>query len=133
MNLGAERDPNIGLQQDGATFTIPREPVRRRIHGIETFNVLRGGEYFFLPSLPALRWLADLGSPEPSAASCNDQRREFMTGFDYDVLIIGSGFGIPKTQWDLPGFLWFPGAELYGVQVPERSTLLVSRRGRPQP
>ena len=65
-----------------------------------------------------------------------------MTGFDYDVLIIGSGFGgsvaalraaekgyrvgvmesgrrwadqdIPKTQ--SPGFLWFPGAELYGIQ-----------------
>ena len=63
-----------------------------------------------------------------------------MAGFDYDVLIIGSGFGgsvaafraaekgyrvgvmesgrrwndedIPKTHWDLPGFLWFPGAEL---------------------
>jgi len=59
MSLGSERDPNVGLQQDGATFTIPREPVRRRIHGIETFNVLRGGEYFFLSSLSALRWLAD--------------------------------------------------------------------------
>ena len=58
MSLGTERDPNVGLQQDGATFTIPRDPVRRRIHGIETFNVLRGGEYFFLPSLSALRWLA---------------------------------------------------------------------------
>jgi hypothetical protein len=34
--------------------------VRRRIHGIETFNALRGGEYFFLPSLTALRWIADL-------------------------------------------------------------------------
>jgi Dyp-type peroxidase family len=60
MSLGTERDPNVGLQQDGATFTIPRDPVRRRIHGIETFNVLRGGEYFFLPSLSALSWLADL-------------------------------------------------------------------------
>ena len=67
-----------------------------------------------------------------------------MASFDYDVLIIGSGFGgsvaalraaekgyrvgvmesgrrwndedMPKTQWDLPGFLWFPGAELYGIQ-----------------
>lgn len=55
--LGEERDPNVGLQEDGATFTIPRQPVRRRIHGIETFNVLRGGEYFFLPSLTALSWL----------------------------------------------------------------------------
>jgi Dyp-type peroxidase family len=57
MSLGEERDPNIGLQEDGATFTIPKEPVRRRIHGIETFNVLRGGEYFFMPSLSALRWI----------------------------------------------------------------------------
>ncbi|MEV4262515.1 peroxidase [Kribbella sp. NPDC049584] len=57
MSLGDERDPNVGVQQPGATFTIPRDPVRRRIHGIETFNVLRGGEYFFLPSLSALRWL----------------------------------------------------------------------------
>ena len=60
MRLGDERDPNVGLQEDGATFTIPQEPVRRRIHGIQTFNVLRGGEYFFLPSLSALRWLGDL-------------------------------------------------------------------------
>jgi hypothetical protein len=34
-------------------------PVRRRVHGIETFNVLRGGEYFFLPSLSAMRWLGE--------------------------------------------------------------------------
>ena len=61
IGAGDERDPIIGLQEDGATFTIPREPVRRRIHGIETFNVLRGGEYFFMPSLSALRWLGELG------------------------------------------------------------------------
>jgi hypothetical protein len=60
MSLGDERDPNVGLQEDGATFTIPAEPVRRRIHGIPTFNVLRGGEYFFMPSLSALRWIGDL-------------------------------------------------------------------------
>jgi Dyp-type peroxidase family len=62
MRLGDERDPNVGVQEDGATFTIPESPVRRRIHGIETFNVLRGGEYFFLPSLSALGWLGDLTS-----------------------------------------------------------------------
>src|SRR6188472_3342692 len=67
-----------------------------------------------------------------------------MARFDYDVVIIGSGFGgsvaalraaekgytvgvmeagrrwrdedIPKTQWNLPHFLWFPAAELYGIQ-----------------
>ena len=57
MGLGEERDPTIGLQEDGAAFTIPSKPVRRRIHGIETFNQLRGGEYFFMPSLSALHWL----------------------------------------------------------------------------
>ncbi len=62
MNLGNERDPTVGLQEDGATFTIPKEPVRRRIHGIETFNVLRGGEYLFMPSLSALNWLAGLNA-----------------------------------------------------------------------
>ncbi len=58
--LGDERDPLLGLQEGAATFTIPKDPVRRRVHGIQTFNVLRGGEYFFMPSLSALKWLADL-------------------------------------------------------------------------
>jgi Dyp-type peroxidase family len=61
IGAGNERDPIIGLQQEGATFTIPKEPVRHRVHGIGTFNVLRGGEYFFMPSISALQWLANLG------------------------------------------------------------------------
>ena len=62
IGVGHERDPIIGLQDDGAVFTIPSTPARHRIHGIETFNVLRGGEYMFIPSLTALKWLADLKS-----------------------------------------------------------------------
>ena len=60
IRAGNERDPIVGLQEDSATFTIPKAPVRRRVHGIETFNVLRGGEYFFMPSLSALKWIAEL-------------------------------------------------------------------------
>jgi Dyp-type peroxidase family len=60
IGIGSERDPIIGQQEDGAKFTIPRYPVRRLVHGIETFNVLRGGEYFFMPSISALNWLANL-------------------------------------------------------------------------
>src|SRR6266404_411553 len=62
MNLGNERDPIVGLQEEGAPFTIPKEPVRHRIQGIETFNVLRGGEYLFMPSLSALNWLVGLNA-----------------------------------------------------------------------
>jgi deferrochelatase/peroxidase EfeB len=58
--LGEERDPIVSLQEEGGTFTIPKAQVRRRIHGIQTFNVLRGGEYMFMPSLSALKWLTDL-------------------------------------------------------------------------
>jgi len=63
MGLNQERDPTIGLQEDlGGIFTIPKHPVRHRIHGIETFNVLRGGEYLFMPSLSGLSWFAELDS-----------------------------------------------------------------------
>lgn len=43
-----------------ATFTMPAEPVRRRITGIPSFVSVRGGAYFFLPGLRALRYLATL-------------------------------------------------------------------------
>lgn len=60
IGIGDERDPIIGLQKESATFTIPKDPVRRLVRGMETFNVLRGGEYFFMPSLSALKWLSEL-------------------------------------------------------------------------
>lgn len=60
LNLGDDRDPIVGRQVDGATFTIPQRPVRRRVRDIETFNVLRGGEYFFMPSISALKWIGEL-------------------------------------------------------------------------
>jgi hypothetical protein len=28
------------------------------VSGIQSFNTLLGGEYFFMPSLSAIRWLA---------------------------------------------------------------------------
>ena len=59
---------NFADGQTSATFTIPKAPVRRRVHGIDTFNVLRGGEYFFMPSLSALRWIGSLAE-SPQRAS----------------------------------------------------------------
>lgn len=42
----------------GRTFRIPARPVRRRVTEIPTFVTVRGGGYFFLPGIRALRYLA---------------------------------------------------------------------------
>ncbi|GAA2332475.1 hypothetical protein [Dactylosporangium salmoneum] len=55
------RDPIAGRHRpEHDAYTIPRRPVRRRLHGLPQFVVTRGGEYGFMPGLRALRWLADL-------------------------------------------------------------------------
>ncbi len=61
IDLGEERDPVVGLHPEPGTFTIPADPVRRRVEGVTTFNHLRGGEYMFMPSLSALRWIGEGG------------------------------------------------------------------------
>lgn len=51
-----ETDPLIGPK---GTMTIPEDPLRRIID-VETFVQMAGGEYFFLPSMPALDYLGAL-------------------------------------------------------------------------
>ncbi len=51
-----ETDPLIGPK---GTMTIPEDPLRRIVQ-VESFVQMAGGEYFFLPSMPALRYLAAL-------------------------------------------------------------------------
>ena len=63
IDLGAERDPVVGLHDETDSFTIPQSPARRRVSGVTTFNRLRGGEYLFMPSLTALRWIGECGRP----------------------------------------------------------------------
>jgi Dyp-type peroxidase family len=56
--LGNERDPLIGTQDGTLEFKIPKRPIKKRITGIPAFTTVRGGAYFFLPGLTALRYLA---------------------------------------------------------------------------
>jgi deferrochelatase/peroxidase EfeB len=51
-----ETDPLVGPK---GQFTIPEQPLRRTIT-VETFVQSAGGEYFFLPSIPAIKYLATL-------------------------------------------------------------------------
>ncbi|MFI6642238.1 GMC family oxidoreductase N-terminal domain-containing protein [Streptomyces sp. NPDC050504] len=76
--------------------------------------------------------------PAPDASSADD------SAYDYDVIVVGSGFGgsvsalrltekgyrvgvleagrrftratLPKTSWDLKSYLWAPALGLYGIQ-----------------
>ena len=56
-----ERDPIIGNQDGTLEYKIPKRPIRKTITGLPAFTTVRGGAYFFLPGLKALRYLASLG------------------------------------------------------------------------
>ncbi|MEX2401099.1 MAG: hypothetical protein WD423_10035 [Rhodothermales bacterium] len=59
--LYTDADPLLGNHDaSDTTFTMQREPVRERITGMKRFVEVRGGAYFFLPGLRALRYLATL-------------------------------------------------------------------------
>ncbi|TGS09649.1 peroxidase [Mesorhizobium sp. M2E.F.Ca.ET.209.01.1.1] len=62
--LGNERDPIIGNQDGTLEFKIPKRPIRKKITGLPAFTTVRGGAYFFLPGIRALKWLATNGTPQ---------------------------------------------------------------------
>lgn len=55
-----DRDPIIGNNDATGHVTIEQNAVRERVHDVPRFVNVLGGEYFFLPSLTALRYLANL-------------------------------------------------------------------------
>ncbi|MEU6587388.1 peroxidase [Nocardia sp. NPDC046763] len=65
--LGNERDPIIGNQDGTLEFKIPKRPIRKTITGIPALTTVRGGAYFFLPGLRALRYLTTLTDIEAAA------------------------------------------------------------------
>jgi Dyp-type peroxidase family len=60
FGASSEKDPIAGASDGAGIFDVPRRPLRMRLKGLPRFVVTRGGEYCFLPSLRALRWLGDL-------------------------------------------------------------------------
>ena len=54
-----ETDPLIGTQPPyGGAYTIQAQPIRQRITALPNFVTTRGGAYFLLPSIAALRRIA---------------------------------------------------------------------------
>jgi Dyp-type peroxidase family len=62
ISHGTEQDPIVNNGEGDGVFTIPKRPIRRRLHGLPQFVAVRGGEYCFMPGLQALKWLAGLGA-----------------------------------------------------------------------
>ena len=56
--LNGEVDPLMGTQDGHGVHTVPKDPLRTRIHGVPRFVHVKGGAYFFLPGMAALRYLA---------------------------------------------------------------------------
>jgi Dyp-type peroxidase family len=60
--LYEETDPLIGdrhpFEAKTDTFTEPARPIRNCTQGLPQFVVVRGGAYFFLPGIKAIRYLA---------------------------------------------------------------------------
>jgi deferrochelatase/peroxidase EfeB len=67
--LGNERDPFVGTHDGTYDMTIPKRPIRKKITGLPAFTTVKGGAYFFLPGIRALRFLAAGArvTPEPAA------------------------------------------------------------------
>lgn len=60
-----ERDPLLGQRSDGGrAMTLQSRPANLRFPSLGEFITVRGGAYFFLPSIRALRWLAKAGQPD---------------------------------------------------------------------
>lgn len=57
---GLYEDPDPLLGPAGRTFTVQAEPVRWRVTGLPSFVGVRGGGYFFLPGVRAIKYLASL-------------------------------------------------------------------------
>jgi Dyp-type peroxidase family len=66
--LENERDPIIGTHDGSYDMTFPKRPIRKKLTGLPAFTTVRGGAYFFMPGLQALRFLA-AGASSAHAAS----------------------------------------------------------------
>jgi len=57
--LDNDRDPIIGDNSTLGEFTINAKPISKHLRGLPQFVILRGGGYFFLPGIRAIKFLAN--------------------------------------------------------------------------
>lgn len=67
--IGDNRDLSLPNSQGTYCATIPNNPLRQRCSDVSRFVTVKGGAYFFLPSLSALRFLAGVKNNNKSDES----------------------------------------------------------------
>jgi Dyp-type peroxidase family len=79
MGLRNDRDPVVGNSNEQGIYTIPGKSFDRHLSGLSRFVKVRGGAYFFLPGIAALKFLANCpftdnsARPEVAAADARTQ------------------------------------------------------------
>ena len=58
--LAHDKDPIVGNHDGTYNMTIQKRPIKKTLRGLPRFTIVKGGAYFFLPGLQALRLLANL-------------------------------------------------------------------------
>ena len=58
QGLDHDKDPLAGDHDGSYNMTIQRRPLKKTLRGLPRFTTVKGGGYFFLPGLQALRKLA---------------------------------------------------------------------------
>jgi Dyp-type peroxidase family len=75
QGLDNDIDPVVGNNDGTAGFTVQGEPCDQRVNGLPRFVSVKGGGYFFLPAIRALRFLASLSeSAMPGSGATNGSR-----------------------------------------------------------
>jgi Dyp-type peroxidase family len=55
--LDHETDPLVGQRNDNSVYSLQGCPARTRIHNLPNFVTIKGGAYFFMPGMAALKEL----------------------------------------------------------------------------
>jgi deferrochelatase/peroxidase EfeB len=57
--LDNHKDPIVGDNASGGKFTVQAKPFNQHFDGLPRFVTVRGGGYFFVPGISAIRFLAN--------------------------------------------------------------------------
>jgi hypothetical protein len=65
QNLYNDPDPIIGVQELNGediqqNFTVQAEPINKCVMDLQRFVTVRGGAYFFFPSIAAIKYLSTI-------------------------------------------------------------------------